>query len=273
MAFRITKRKTKTMLKQILTTLSAVTMGILSSGCYSFNTHVFQQADKDSTGVLCIGMENSRFGNCPGARVDATRMHDLLKKNYSNHTTLLLSQQATKAVVIQKMQEVCKKDLAIIFYSGHGGDQKQSAATKLNWPEPTGKDQFLCLYDAALLDDEIWHIICGAKDRVVLICDCCHSGTMFRAPMTFEGKKVDEGLFGAGKEPNLWYLGGCIDNGYSYGNTDGGLMTNAFLERFKEGRKYSDMWRLLHFNKILNQSEQVQHTELGKSFSDYLIFR
>ena len=261
------------MFKQTLTIFGAIFAMLSSTGCFSINTHVFEQADKHSTAVLCIGMENSRYaGNCPGAGIDATRMHNLLKK-YSDNTTLLISQQATKAVVVQKMVEACQKDLAIIFYSGHGGDQKQSAATKINFVEPSGKDQFLCLYDKQMLDDEIWNIICGAKGRVVLICDCCHSGTMFRAPMTFEGKKVDEGLFGAGREPNLWYLGGCIDQSYSYGDANGGLLTNAFLQKFKEGRTYDDMWRLLHGDKYLNQSEQVQNAVIGKSFKDYLIFR
>lgn len=260
------------MIKNLLTTVMFAAI-LLATSCKTINKHMFEQADKKSTGVLCIGMENSRFaGNCPGAQIDATRMHNVLKK-YSDNATLLVSQQATKVVVMQKMVEVCQKDLAIIFYSGHGGDQKQSVSTQANWAEPTGKDQFLCLYDAKMLDDEIWNILCGAKGRVVLICDCCHSGTMFRAPLSLEGKKVNEGLFGASNEPDLFYIGGCIDQSYSYGDANGGLLTNAFLERFREDKTYEDMWKVLHNNKILNQSEQVQHTELGKSFKDYLIFR
>lgn len=261
------------MIKNFLTTFLAIATMTIAVGCKTINKHMFEQADKKSTGVLCIGMENSRYaGNCPGAGIDATRMHRLLKK-YSDNATLLISQQATKAVVVQKMVEACQKDLAIIFYSGHGGDQKQSAATKINFVEPSGKDQFLCLYDKQMLDDEIWNIICGAKGRVVLICDCCHSGTMFRAPMNFAAKKADEEVFGAGKEPRLWYIGGCIDQSYSYGDANGGLLTNAFLQKFKEERTYDSMWRLLHNDKYLNQSEQVQNAVIGESFKDYLIFR
>ena len=261
------------MIKNFLTTFIAIATMTIAVGCKTINKHMFEQADKNTTGVLCIGMENSRYaGNCPGAKIDAERMHIILQ-NYSNHTTLLVSQQATKAVVVQKMVEVCQKDLAIIFYSGHGGDQKQSSTTKLNYPEATGKDQFLCLYDAQMLDDEIWHVICGAKGRVVLICDCCHSGTMFRAPINFAAKKADEGLFGAGKEPRLWYIGGCIDQGYSYGSDQGGLLTNAIVDKFSKTKTYEDMWLMLHNNKILNQSEQVQNAVIGESFKDYLIFR
>ena len=247
-------------------------MMLSSTSCSTINTHMFEQADKKSTGVLCIGMENSRYGSCPGAQVDATRMHNLLKK-YSDHTTLLLSQQATKAVVVQKMVEVCQKDLAIIFYSGHGGDQKQSSSTKLNYPEASGKDQFLCLYDGPMLDDEIWNVICGAKGRVVLIFDCCHSGTMFRSPINFSGKKVDEGLFGAGKEPKMFCISGCPDNSFSYGGADGGLLTNAILGSFRKEKTYNDLCNALRRNYTLNQSEQVQFHEIGESFKDFLIFR
>lgn len=254
----------------ILLLIAMATTFLLPTGCSTIDTHIFQEADKKDTAVLCIGMENSRYaGSCPGAQVDATRMYNLLAK-YSNNTTLLISQQATKAAVVAKMQEVCQKDLAIIFYSGHGGDQKQSAATKLNYPEPSGKDQFLCLYDRQMLDDEVWSIICNAKGRVVLICDCCHSGTMFRAPMSFSNGKV---LTTRGSEPNLWYLGGCIDESYSYGDANGGLLTNAFLQAFREERSYDRIWEILHNNKTLNAQEQVQNAEFGKSFKNYKIFR
>ena len=259
-------------LKRFLTLILISMMTILSGdGCSTINAHVFEQADKKDTGVLCIGMENSRYaGSCPGAQVDATRMFELLSKKYSDNATLLVSQQATKAAVIAKMRDVLQKDLAIIFYSGHGGDQKQSAATKLSYPEPSGKDQFLCLYDKQLLDDEIWSLLCQAKGRVVLICDCCHSGTMFRAPMSFSNGKV---LKARGAEPRLFYLGGCIDQSYSYGDSSGGLMTNAFLKHFKESMTYEDMWKALHNDKALNAQEQIQNAAFGESFRHFLIFR
>lgn len=34
-------------------------------------------------------------------------------------------------------------------------------------------------FDQALLDNEIWTLICHARGRVFLIFDCCHSETMF----------------------------------------------------------------------------------------------
>ena len=263
------------MFKKILITFII----ILTAGCSTINMNIFSQANKETTSVLCIGMENSKFGNCPGAQVDATRMHNLLKK-YSNKTTLLISNKATKSVVVQKMKEVCQNDLAIIYYSGHGGDKKQTEETKLNFEEPSGKDQFLCLYDGGMLDDEIWSIISNAKGRVVLIFDCCHSGTMFRSanPLTFEiqkqKSKIADGAFGASsKEPNMLCISGCPDDSYSYGSENGGLLTNAILDIVSDKRTYERVWELLHNNYELNKVEKIQFTEIGKSFKDYLIFR
>lgn len=242
-------------------------------GCSTVNIHAFEQADKKSTAVLCIGVERSRWGACPGAQIDATRMHSLLQK-YSDNATLLVSQQATKNAVKQKMIEVFQKDLAIVFYSGHGGDQRQSTTTKLNYPEASGKDQFLCLYDGQMLDDEIWSLVCSAKGRVVLIFDCCHSATMYRSPIDFQEQlKANDGIFAAGKEPDLLCISGCPDNTYSYGDANGGLLTNALLSKYREERTYNRVWELLHSDKELNAQEQVQFSEFGKSFKNYLIFR
>ena len=255
---------------------------ILSSttSCVSAIEHLFDDmANKETTAVLCIGMENSRkFGNCSGSRIDAVRMHKTLSK-YAKNATLLVSEQAVKNVVIQKMIEACQKDLAIIYYSGHGGEQKQTAASKQNYAESTGNDQFLCLYDNKMLDDEIWEIISHAKGRVVMIFDCCHAQTMYRSPMPFGfGKNAtfDNGLFGESNqknEPRILVISGCPDNTVSYGDASGGLLTNAFLAYFKENMTYERMWKLLHSNYSLNKAEQVQFTEIGKSFKDYLIFR
>lgn len=270
------------MKNRFLTTFLSIlsVMCVLSSTTSCVNLHVFDQADKNTTGVLCIGMENSKkFGHCAGSQVDATRMFKVLSR-YSKDATLLISQQATKSAVVSKMVQVCQKDLAIIYYSGHGGDQSQTSATKANFTEPTGKDQFLCLYDNKVLDDEIWAVVSNAKGRVVMIFDCCHSATMFRTPIDFKSETNE--LFGIGKEeeergnaktPNLLCISGCPDNTVSYGGADGGLLTNAILSYFKESMTYNKLWKLLHNDYQLNSQENVQFTEIGKEFKDYLIFR
>ena len=262
-------RRFLTFLLLIMTTISCSTVKEIAgdvSGVY---------AEKNDTSVVIVGMLSSRkFGRCVGADVDATTMQKILSK-YSSNVVVLRDQQATKAAVVNALTAASKSDLMIFFYAGHGGSQKQSAATKANWIEPSGNDSYLCLYDAALLDDEIWNIVQNAKGRVVFIADCCHSGTMFRAPMDF-GEQIE--LMSAspearGHEVRLYYIGGTIDTSYSYGGSGGGLMTNSINRHFDSGRSYDEVFRRVKKDPSVAGSESVQIVEVGSSFSNYLVFR
>lgn len=247
---------------------------ILTSSCAYLNMNAANFANDESTGVLCIGMQQSAaFGSCPGAQLDATRMHELLSK-YSKNSTLLLSHQATKTVVVKKMQEVCQKDLAIIYYSGHGGSQKQKVNANTTFIEPSGHDSFLCLYNTYMLDDEIWAIVSNAKGRVVLIFDCCHSATMFRVtnPFNFENERKAMAAT-AKKSPRILVLSGCDDLNYSYGGNDGGLMTNTLLRRFRENKTYKELFENVRDNKELAKSQTVHITEIGDSFKRFTVFK
>lgn len=232
-------------------------------------------ADKDSTSVVVVGMLNSKkFGRCPGADVDATTMHGILSK-YSKDVVLLRDQQATRSAVINALLKASKSDLMIFFYAGHGGSQKQGNATKANWVEPSGNDSYLCLYDAGLIDDDIWNIISNAKGRVVFIADCCHSGTMFRAPMDFSEQieLMSSNPQARGHEIRLYYVGAATDTQYSYGDNGGGLMTNAIKKWFDDEESYDSVFRKVKKDRNVAPSEAVQIVEVGDSFKNYLIFR
>lgn len=250
---------------------------IFASGCTTIpNKNLLQFAGEKDTAVVCIGMQNSKkYGNCPGAQLDATRMDNLLKK-YTDNRTLLISQQATKAAVINAMQQACRKDLAIIFYSGHGGHQKQKVTANTTFIEPSGYDSFLCLYDAPMLDDEIWAIISNAKGRVVFIADACHSATMYRESpifMNFESSLIKHFSASKGKGPRIFAVGGCGDLAYSYGGDDGGMLTNKILEAYKKERTYEKVFKIVKKDYNLMKTQTVTTTAIGESFSDFDIFR
>ena len=59
---------------------------------------------------------------------------------------------------------------------------------------------------------------------------------------------------------------GCPDNTYSYGDSNGGLMTNAFLAAVNGGKTtYKDIWSSIKSNKTLSQYSQIpQQTILGR---------
>lgn len=246
-------------------------------------TRIFGRNRTRSAKIPCyavvIGVENSRrFGACPGARHDSLQMKRLLKD--ISAMEYLLDANATKDHVVQMVKDMIEKvpedGIFILTYSGHGGSQK-FADTK---DEADGKDEFLCLYDTYLKDDDIWDMVTKCKGRVFLFFDCCHSETMFRAPMLpiippeDLLKEPDPDIAGVGARDaviatspvDMLVWSGCPDNTYSYGDTAGGLFTNALLDALNHGKRtYKEIWQHIKADKSLSQyAQKPQQTILGK---------
>ena len=140
------------------------------------------QGSPENISYMCVGMESSqRFGACPGCEIDARSLDSLMKK-FGYNGEVLISGQATKEAVAGKLKDGIERTsedgLFLFFYSGHGGQEH------LGGKEPDGSDrmdEYLCLYDAHMLDDEIWDIVSKCKGRVFLYFDACHSATMYRS--------------------------------------------------------------------------------------------
>lgn len=132
---------------------------------------------------LAVGMEVSkRFGGCPGCKMDAENLSTLMRSEFGYDGTTLISESATKANVVKCLkkgiEETPEGGLFLFFYSGHGGQER------LGGKEPDGADapdEFLCLYDTYMLDDEIWDIVSKCRGRVFMYFDACHSATMYRS--------------------------------------------------------------------------------------------
>lgn len=246
---------------------------------------------------VCIGMEYSeRFGSCAGCKLDSLRMKSLFQRSYGYNGVLLQSQQATKAAVVEAIRNAAgalpKDGLFILYYSGHGGQEDLSEAFGGKLQEPEGADEldeYLCLYDTYLLDDEIWKLLSEFKCRVFLIFDACHSQTMFRS---IEGDVAAEmGLGIALGEPKMvksagfrlsergialdadslrmlcW--SGCEEAEYSYGSSKGGMLTNAILKHWTSGISYSNLFEKAY--KTVNADYPTQHptqTQYGSGFEE-----
>ena len=242
---------------------------------------------------LCVGMESSqRFGSCPGCEIDAKSLDSLMKKRLGYKGEVLISGQATKAAVVGKLKagiEMTGEDgIFLFFYSGHGGQEY------LGGKEPDGADrmdEYLCLYDAHMLDDEIWDIASKCKGRVFLYFDACHSATMYRAvgkPVNPDvevdagvqerGKALGlEGLVrssgftfrperfvkaqamgsGDGKPLRMLCWSGCKESQYSYGGNSGGVMTGSLMRNWKKGISYSLLWGRTRQGVIEEQPTQT----------------
>lgn len=224
---------------------------------------------EEKVSILVVGEEKSKFaGNCPGSEKDARGMASLFK-DYSQDITVLLNENATVDNVKNELAKIIKSDLAILYYSGHGGSKR---FIDTGPDEDDGKDEFLCLYDDYLKDNEIWNITSKSNGRVFEIFDCCHSQTMFRIP-GFVPKELAMPRGFEGTPVNLLVWSGCPDNTYSYGSSAGGQFTNTILKYFNPSDTYDGLWRKISSDINLKKYEKVQKTILGSFPEENKIFK
>ena len=146
---------------------------VIIAGCHGAkidDAHDDESPKSNNVSYLCVGMETSmRFGSCPGCEIDAKRIHSMMKDKFGYKGEILISGQATKSAVVERLSSGVDRTpeggLFLFFYSGHGGQEN------LGGKEPDGADrmdEYLCLYDAHMLDDEIWDIVSKCRGRVFL---------------------------------------------------------------------------------------------------------
>lgn len=132
-----------------------------------------------------------------GCRNDIEAIEALLAARVSGnalHVRALLDEEATRAAVIagfrEHLAQATADDVALFYYSGHGS---QEPAPEQWWHlEPDHLDETLVLHDSRtegqwdLADKELSVLIAevAASDpHVVIVLDCCHSGSGTRAPL------------------------------------------------------------------------------------------
>ena len=279
----------------IVKALMATAVCALMFGCTdsSQDQSVMPSARTSSVSYVCVGMETSkRFGECPGCKLDSDRMDSLFKNKFGYNGVLLQSENATRRSVAEAINNAVLRTpedgLFIFYYSGHGGQEK------LDWgnTEPDGADsadEYLCLYDSYLLDDEIWKMISKCKGRVFMCFDACHSQTMFRT-ITYdialekgEAVPLDAAIVPSGNgfvmSPRgisldtdgmkMLCWSGCLEAEYSYGSTNGGVMTNAILAHWKPGIGYAELWKATKAEVSVKQPGQHPvETRYGTGFNE-----
>lgn len=125
-------------------------------------------------------------GELAACEFDARDMADLAGAvGYQAQT--LLTKKAKRDAVTGAIKGISEKmkpgDIFLMTYSGHGGQ-----VPDFNGDEEDHIDETLCLYDGQIIDDELYALWSGfpADCRVLVISDCCHSGTNVRARMVDE---------------------------------------------------------------------------------------
>jgi len=141
-------------------------------------------------------------GTLNGCENDAIALEALAREN-GFKTELLLTKDATRENVKAKLLEVSKTlsngDYFFLTYAGHGSQVADlSGDEQLDQDIPSSKrdrrDETWCLYDAQLLDDELFQLLAGFGKgvRILMLSDSCHSGTVARE-MTGNHPEPQEG--------------------------------------------------------------------------------
>lgn len=221
-------------------------------------------------------------GRLNACEYDANDMEALAKRQGFATRTKLLTDAATADAVIaairQAATKLAKGDLFLLTYSGHGGQVPDT-----NHDEealPTGgqderMDETWVLYDRQLVDDELYALWSEFRPgvRIVVLSDCCHSGTVVRG--TGAGAAPKRGrrtrclppavalrTFRAHREmyteiqaevpsvestplrATVLLISGCQDNQLSLDGDRNGLFTETLKAVWKNGR-FSGTYQLL----------------------------
>jgi len=123
-------------------------------------------------------------GDLMACKFDAEDMATLAAAQGIKPTTLL-TRKATSANVLEAVRAAAGAlrggDLFFVSYSGHGGQIDDTSGD-----EPDAKDETWCLYDAELIDDEVFNELTRFREgvRIIVLSDSCHSGSVVRARET-----------------------------------------------------------------------------------------
>ena len=219
---------------------------------------VCQTTDRTKKFAVIVGMESSKWGSCPGSNKDSNVMLDLIKQYVdTDHIIKYNNNQGTVSAVRKALEEQIAKvpedGLFIFTYSGHGGQYNKSSSAQ---NETDGRDEFLCLYDGALIDNDLWEIFNQCKGRAVCIYDCCHSSTMFRLPSEEVDDTLDEAenrlplevpffskFENVRANVRMLCISGCGEETVSWGDSqNGGVLTSSMKRAFNKCLTYREWW-------------------------------
>lgn len=130
---------------------------------------------------------------------DADSIEAIVKKKKFNKVTKLLTKSATRKKVIAALDAAAKAlksgDLFLVYYSGHGGNEIPDTNKDEDDEWHDQFDETWCLYDAQLIDDELFNHWKKFKPgvKILLISDSCFSGDIakvFRKTLKYPSKAM-----------------------------------------------------------------------------------
>lgn len=201
-----------------------------------------------------------------GCHNDSLSMQHLARLNGYQPVVMLDAKgtiQNVKNAILHAASSLKAGDSFFLTYSGHGDQVKNLNPAEDN--EADGKDETWCLYDGNLVDDVLTTLLAqfAAGVKIVVLADCCHSGTGVDTCVTMSAKT--DGRIPA----SVVFFSGCQDSQYSLDGTKNGLFTETLLRVWNNGRFAGNYRQLLH--EIASQMPDTQQPNMVYITGDHNI--
>ena len=244
---------------------------------------------------VSINNDRQTFPNLSGCKNDAIAISSVLQTHFSvskKNIDTLYNREATRDNIVGKLKQLLdnsrENDLVFLFYAGHGSQVNNTLSS-----EPDKKDETIVPSNAwtkpgmDITDKELARIFNQFIDKgikLIAVFDCCHSGSMSRAPV-FDmpvSRYIKGSLFDTKdssgfippeqrRDGNFIFLSASQDNESAVEQYDGngiphGAFTNAFLQSiYQQGANASVSNLFLAARSILKANGKKQEPVLAGS--------
>ncbi|MEM6318875.1 MAG: caspase family protein [Bacteroidota bacterium] len=216
-------------------------------------------------------------GKLAGPEADAHTMYNIARGLNYECSLLLLGNKATRANFYKEVKNIQAKlqkgDLFLLTFAGHGGQIPDK-----NGDEMDGLDETWCLYDAQLVDDELYGLLQTFETgiRILIVSDSCFSGDILR-----KDESDGDPIFGQGRNdkidlPNVKasvrLLASCQEHETSKEVRGRGLFTSILEETWDEGGfegNYHDFYDAIVSEMPFNYDQTANHLWGGGEDTDF----
>lgn len=225
--------------------------------------------DDGQVHMLLCALDYKKTDNALTCSLDGKNMESLARQCGVTDVTSMYDEQCTHPAVAEAIRQVGSRcqdgDYFVFYYSGHGTNLKDYGGD-----EEDGQDEALCFvtpdgqidYNSCMTDDEFADLITQnvpQSCRVLIITDCCHSGTI--ADLNCDQWDGYQAIS----------MTGCMDSQTSGDMGKGGIFTHSMLvaiqkllesgdSDFSVGKLYNTT--LTYDQRIFNspQDISIQHS-------------
>jgi len=217
--------------------------------------------DPSTIHVLILALDYPGTGNELTCTRDGANIEALARASGVQDITKIENNECHKENVISMIQNVgsrCEAGHYFVFnYSGHGANVADN-----DGDEEDGQDEALCLvtpsgqidFDAFLTDDDFAEVVTssiGSDVEILILCDCCHSGTIgdFSHQCWDSYRAVS--------------MSGCKDSQTSGDTGKGGIFTHSLLKAIESMQQNGeDNYNVAQiYNTQLDEDDELFNSE------------